>query len=166
MAVNCTTCRRWLIHVAVSILGWQNASKALFFDLLNFLCPIKVIYIPAPLIHDIPSGSYNAQLVALGPGLRWHGENLTRLRTKTPASEKDTSFLKNTSKEKWGCLLSLHELFNQNFYPAASDSPMQLSFCNPLPQQTWAHISNVLTHNTGALYTGTASQHLLSHHLS
>lgn len=124
------------------------------------LCaPIKVIYISAPLIHDITSGNYNAQLVALGTVLRGGtGRTLPGSGPKYQHQRKTWFFLRNTSKEKWGRFLSLHQLFHQNFYPAVSGSPVQLSFCNPLPQQTWAHNPNILTHNTSALYTGTASQ--------
>lgn len=69
-AINCITCRWWLIHVAVSILGWQNASKALFFLFLNFLCSNRLFVFQALLIQDITSSDHNAQLVALGTAFR------------------------------------------------------------------------------------------------
>lgn len=88
------------MHVAVSILGWQNASKALFFNLLNFLCPNQsYLY-----FSSVDTRHYFRQLQCTAGCFghwtqRWHRKNLTRLRTKISASEKETVFKKTLPRK-------------------------------------------------------------------
>lgn len=132
----------------------------------TFCAPIKVIYISAPLIHDITSGNYNAQLVALGTVLRggtgrtWPGsgpkyqhQRKTQLFKETLPRKNEAVFFPYTS-----CSIRIFIL--QHLVVQYSSV-----FATTCPSKIWAHNPNMLTHSTCALYTGTASQHILSHHL-
>lgn len=58
-------------------------------------------------------------------------------------TEKE-SFSKNTSKEKLGHSLPLHQLFHQNFYPAVSGSPYCSVSATSKPEHTFPKCSHTI----------------------
>lgn len=122
--------------------GMTKCLKSTILILFNLsVLQSKLFIFQALLIHDITSSDHNAQLVALGIALRGGRRTTYQAHDQNNSTRERHLLLNNTSKEKLGHFLSLHQLFHQSFYSmlevAASGSLVEVRLLHlPAPARS------------------------------